>query len=99
MCIRDRCEAWTWRLGANDGEGTSCALLRDGRGDDKLRLWTREEDAVSCVVALNTPFAHGSTAVRGQGRYAHARAGAGCDARTSRVVLGLLALDDSTRMK
>ena len=41
----------------------------------------------------------GIDAVRGQGRYAHARAGAGCDARTSRVVLGLLALDDSTRMK
>ena len=100
LCVhRPECEAWTWRLGANDGEGTSCALLRDGRGDDKLRLWTREEDAVSGVVALNTPFAHGSTAVRGQGRYAHARAGAGCDARTSRVVLGLLALDDSTRMK
>jgi hypothetical protein len=41
----------------------------------------------------------GIDAVRGQGRYAHARSGAGCDARTSQVVLGLLALDDSTRMK
>ena len=33
----------------------------------------------------------GIDAVRGQGRYAHARAGVGCDARTSRLVLGLLA--------
>ena len=41
----------------------------------------------------------GIDAVRGQGCYAHARAGAGCDARTFRLVLGLLALDDSTRMK
>ena len=41
----------------------------------------------------------GIDAVRGQGCYAHARAGAGCDARTFRLVLGLLALGDSTRMK
>ena len=33
----------------------------------------------------------GIDAVRGQGCYAHARAGAGCDARTFRLVLGLLA--------
>lgn len=53
LCVhRPGCEAWTWRLGVNDGE-VSCALLRDGRGDEKLRLWTREEDAVSGIVIVD----------------------------------------------
>lgn len=54
LCVhRPECEAWTWRLGANDDQGASCGLLRDGRGDDKLRLWKREEYAVSGVVIVD----------------------------------------------
>lgn len=59
LCVhRPECETWTWRLGANDDEGASCALLRDGRGDDKLRLWTREKDAVSGIVIVDECTPH-----------------------------------------